>query len=431
MNAKDIFWLGYNDLGEKKVRTALTIIMVMIGVASIIALTSLTAGIGASIQTSLSALGPTSIIVTSGKATGFTYYDTALLSTFPNVSAVIPILQGSGTVVAGGENTSATIEGVSSGNLDLLLGQNVSIYQGSIYPDTASPDALFSKSLAFPASSGGAQNIFTGTPVTLKLRSGRGSSSTLVSVSGIINVASSPLVPTDLVVMSLPAAQLLLHTDSFNVIMVKAKNASSVTPLSNLISQVYGSNADVVNVQQIAATASSVIGAITTLFAIVAGISLMVAAIGIMNVMLMAVMERTREIGIMKSVGFKSRDILSIFIVQAMLIGLIGGIVGILVGAGVSYGLAGAASGSHSASTGAAPSGSTSFRSGGGFGGGFGGGAGAASSSSSTSLSFTPLITPTAVAEALFAAVAVSVIAGIYPAWRASRMQPIDALRSL
>ena len=427
MNAKDIFWLGYNDLGEKKVRTALTVIMVMIGVASIIALTSLTAGIGASIQTSLSALGPTSIIVSSVRSSGFTYYDTALISTFPNVSAVIPILQGSGTVVAGSENVSATIEGVSPENLGTLLGQNVSIYQGSMYPDTASPDALFSKSLAFPASSGGTQSIFTGTPVTLKLQGRRGSSSTLVSVSGIINVASSPLVPADLVVMSLPAAQLLLHTDSFNVMLVKAKNESSVTPLSNLISQVYGTNARILNVQQIAATASSIIGAITTLFAIVAGISLMVAAIGIMNVMLMAVMERTREIGIMKSVGFKSRDVLSIFIVQAMLIGLIGGITGILVGAGVSYALAGVASAPHPVSNSSGAAGSASFRSG----RGFGGGSSSASGSPSGSFSFTPLITPTAIAEALFAAVAVSVIAGIYPAWRASRMQPIDALRSL
>ena len=427
MNAKDIFWLGYNDLGEKKVRTALTVIMVMIGVASIIALTSLTAGIGASIQTSLSALGPTSIIVSSVRSSGFTYYDTALLSTFPNVSTVIPILQGSGTVVAGSENVSATIEGISPEDLGTLLGENVSIYQGSMYPDTASPDALFSKSLAFPASSGGKQSIFTGTPVTLKLQEGRNSGSTLVSASGIINVASSPLVPADLVVMSLPAAQLLLHTDSFNVIMVKAKNESSVTPLSNLISQVYGDNARILNVQQIAATASSIIGAITTLFAIVAGISLMVAAIGIMNVMLMAVMERTREIGIMKSVGFKSRDVLSIFIVQAMLIGLVGGIMGIMVGAGVSYLLAGAASAPHPVSNSSGAAGSASFRSG----GGFGGGSSSASGSPSGSFSFTPLITPTAIAEALFAAVAVSVIAGIYPAWRASRMQPIDALRSL
>ena len=143
--------------------------------------------------------------------------------------------------------------------------------------------------------------------------------------------------------------------------------------------------------------------------------------------MLMAVMERTREIGIMKSVGFKSRDILSIFIVQAMLIGLVGGIIGIIVGAGVSYALAGAASGSHSPAASSGGSGSASFRGG----GGFAGGGGSTSGSSSSSFSFTPLITPAAIAEALFAAVAVSVIAGIYPAWRASRMQPIDALRSL
>src|SRR5271155_609382 len=103
MKLQDILWLSYRDLSEKKVRTALTVIMVVIGVASIIALTSLTAGIGASISSALSSLGPTSIIISSTKASGFTVVDTGEISSLPNVSTVIPILTGSATFYSGNQ----------------------------------------------------------------------------------------------------------------------------------------------------------------------------------------------------------------------------------------------------------------------------------------------------------------------------------------
>src|SRR5271168_1873797 len=136
MNYKDLIWMSYTDLSEKKVRTALTVLMVVIGIASIIALISLTEGLSASIQASLASLGPTSIIVTSTKTTGFTLADTAELSALPNVSTIIPILTGTATITANNENTSATIVGISPQDLQTLLGGNVSVYQGSIYSDT-------------------------------------------------------------------------------------------------------------------------------------------------------------------------------------------------------------------------------------------------------------------------------------------------------
>lgn len=447
MNYKDLVWLSYRDLSEKKVRTALTVLMVVIGVASIVALVSLTAGIGASITSSLQSLGPTSILVTSTKTTGFTLADTAEISALPNATTVIPILTGAATVVTNNENTSATIVGISPQDLQLVLGGNVSLYQGSIYADTVSPTALFGYSLAFPSSSDGKQNIFVGTPVTAKIGSGRTVQSTVIPVGGVLQNYGTLIVPIDTgVIMALPAAESLLHKTSFNEILVKASNASSVTPLSNLITQIYGSNARVENTQELAATASSIIGGITLLLVVIAGISLLVAAIGIMNVMLMSVLERTHEIGIMKSIGFKSREVMAIFLFQALLIGFIGGIVGIIVGTGASFGLASLTSHSSNSTTSspaASTSSSTTFRGGaGGFGAGgapAGGGAGLVSggassrstSTSSSGLSFTPVLSITTILESIFIAMFVSGIAGLYPAWRASQMQPIDALRTL
>lgn len=443
MDIKDILWLSFTDLKEKKVRTALTIFMVVIGVASIVALVSLTAGISASIQGELSSLGPTSIILTSTKASGFTIADTADISTLPNVSIVVPIVTGSAAFLSDNQNSSVTVVGVTPQGLQELLGGSANLYEGAVFNDTIAPDIVVGHTVAFPSSAAGRQSAFVGQTATLKIGSGKTSQAYTVPIVGIMQAYGASIIPIDTAVMtSMPAAEALLHKTSFNEILVKATNTSSVSALSALITDIYGSNARVLNTQQLAATAASIVGSITLLLIVIAGISLFVASIGIMNIMLMAVLEKTHEIGIMKSIGFKSRDVLTVFLFQALLIGVIGGIIGIILGAAVSYGLAAAASAASSHSANSTASSSASSFGGGGGGRGFGGRPGGAggnavfasssgSSSSSSGISFQPVLSLSTVLEALFVAILVSALAGIYPAWRASKMQPIDALRQL
>ncbi len=430
MRLNDLLWLSYNDLTEKKVRTVLTILMVMIGVASIVALTSLTAGISASVQNSLNTLGPTSIILSSPK--GFTVTDTAELSSLPNVSAVIPVLEGSGYVLANGQNTSVTIVGISTTDLSELL-NGVNLYAGSLYQDSISTLAVVGQNVAFPSSLAGGQNLRVGYPATLYTVSGRSATGTTISIVGILQPYSSLIVPIDTaVIMSMPAAELLLHRSSYSTILVKATNTSTVAGVAQQITNIYGSSVTVTTTQEIAQTASSIIGSITILLVIIAGISLLVAAIGIMNIMLISVYERTHDIGILKSIGFKNHHILLIFLTQALIIGVAGGIVGITVGAGGAYGLSFLASHASSSSTTApTPAGNAPPARGGGV--AFGGGrAGAASaSSSSSSISFSPVFSPETILLAILVAVVVSAIAGVYPAWRASKLEPIEALRQL
>ena len=219
---------------------------------------------------------------------------------------------------------------------------------------------------------------------------------------------------------------------SFNIILVKADNASQVGALTTTLTNIYGNNANVFSTQQIAQQVNQIVGSITFLLVVVAGISLLVAAVGIMNIMLMSVMERTHEIGIMKSLGFTNRQVLSLFLTQALLIGVVGGVIGIAVGMGGSYTLSTLAShsGSSPNSTGTASGTPSRPREGGGGGVIIGSGAGG-SPGSSTSLSFSPVLTVSTIIEALVVAIGVSAIAGIYPAWRASKMEPIEALRQL
>jgi putative ABC transport system permease protein len=136
----------------------------------------------------------------------------------------------------------------------------------------------------------------------------------------------------------------------------------------------------------------------------IAAISLLVAGIGIMNIMVVSLMERTREIGILKALGMKSRTVLSIFLSEAVIIGVMGA----LFGLGSGWLLANVVA--------------RVFGSGVGFmGPGTQGGAG--------QFALTPVITPMVFLGAFVFGIAISVIFALYPAWRASRLKPVDALR--
>ena len=448
MNLQDVLWLSYKDLNEKRIRTALTIVMVVIGVAAIVALTSVTAGISQSISSSLNALGPTSIIVSSSGSTGFTVADVGRLEALPNITSVTPLLTGSGTLYAGNHNSSVTIIGVAAQGLKQLLGGNVTLYQGSMYEDTITPAAVVGHTVAFPTSAAGAQTIIVGQAGTLRIGGGRGGSTVTVPVDGILTSHGGFIIPVDTAVfMSLPAAEVVLHRASFNEMLVLASSTSTVNSSASLITTIYGSGARVITTAQLLQTTSTIIGSISLLFTIIAGVSLLVAAIGIMNIMLIAVYERTHEIGILKSVGFKNRHILLIFLFQALIIGFIGGVLGIVVGAGTSYSLSSVLGGGSASSTnasttsGAASARSTSasasgsFRSSGASGsGGFaasGGGSTGFGGGSTSSISFKPVFPISTIISAVLVAMTVSIIAGLYPAWRASKMEPIDALRQL
>ncbi len=432
MDFSDIIWIGLQDLREKKIRTALTIIMVIIGIAAIITLTSFTAGINNSIATQLSALGPTAIIVGSFGGAGFTISDVSKISSLPNVTSVTPLLTGSGTLYSGNQNSSITLIGVTAEGLGQLIGGNVMkyIFQGTIFNDTIAPDAIVGRNVAFPSTNAGQQSIITGQSVSLKLL-GRNGQTLTVPVVGILDSYGGLIIPIDTgVIVSLQAAEVLLHRSSFNEMFILASNTSSVNATASLITSIYGSGARVLTTAQIQQTASAIIGSITLLFSVIAGVSLLVAAIGIMNIMLIAVLEKTHDIGIMKSVGFRNRDVMLVFLFQALLIGLIGGIFGIAVGAGTSYSLAGifgSGTGSGTATTAGGGGGGT-FRAGGELRQGTGGGAMAQGSSG---ISFSPVFQLGTIIAAILVSITVSVAAGIYPAWRASKMEPIDALRQL
>ncbi|MCJ7770851.1 ABC transporter permease [Candidatus Bathyarchaeota archaeon] len=408
MRPQDIFSLAFKGLKERRVRAILSILSVVVGVAAILALVSQTQGIQESVINSLQTLGPTSILLTP-RTSALTQTDVAKILSVGGVEQVIPMVSDRWNVIQAGVTTSASVMGVSSEGMKTLIGE-IRLVEGSIYPPTTAPLAVLGYNLAFPTSQGGQQVAYSGQPLILERRVGTTTRRTTVQVVGILEkYGSTPYLSTDdSVFLPLDAAMTLSNRKAFNLMLVKALDVDNVQVVTTSLTSIYGNSLQVQSIQQISQTVSQIIGQFSILLGTVAAISLSVASLGIMNIMLVSVYERMREIGILKSVGFRDRDILSMFLSEAVIIGFLGGFIGLLAGYGLSNIL---------------PVLVTNLFRPGGSGGQIG-------FVQLQSFSYTPVISPEIVTLALAVAIVVSIVAGMYPAWRASKMEPIKALKS-
>jgi putative ABC transport system permease protein len=211
------------------------------------------------------------------------------------------------------------------------------------------------------------------------------------------------------VYIPLSQAQSFFDTDQCTQIIVKLKNSDPATirSVSNLISDAFNGEVSVISSTAVISLLSSVFSIIQLFLVGIAAISLLVAGIGIMNIMIVSLIERTREIGILKALGMKSRTVLLIFLGESVIIGLIGALVGI----GLGWVLANVTAIIFSG------------------GGPFAGIGGNQSTVGTGGLTITPVLTPTVLIGALGFGIGVSVIFALYPAWRASKLKPVEALR--
>jgi putative ABC transport system permease protein len=208
------------------------------------------------------------------------------------------------------------------------------------------------------------------------------------------------------VYIPISTAQSFFQTEQVEsmVVVLKGSDDATIKDTSSAIRSAFNNHATVLSSTAVLGTISTIFSFIEIFLAGIAGISLLVAGIGIMNIMIVSLMERTREIGILKALGMGGRTVLLIFLGEALIIGFIGGLVGIVAGWGLAevfarYGfvIIGGAVG----------------------GGGDGGGL----------LAISPVLTLTVFFGALGFGLIVSVAFAVYPAWRASKLRPVEALR--
>lgn len=444
MRIADLLRFSSRALTERKLKAILTIVGIMIGPATIVALVGATQGYSNAATGSFSSLGATTVFVSPvGRGTTLTADDVSTIQTLSGVSHVLPYDEISGQISQGGETVGVSVIATDLTELKQVM-PTLTLAQGSIPSSSDQVDAVIGYSVAYPGISG-ANNVSVGQVLTLSnvgrssftfgggavaftggsfsaTGSSSGSTQRSFVVSGVYSYFGQGIGidPDTSVFVPLSTGQLILHSASYSGMMVVASSAGAVSNVVTEIEDLYGSSVRVTSISSLLSTIQSVTSGATTLLEAVAATSVLVAFIGIMTTMLTSVIERTKEIGILKALGTSSRGIMSTFIAEALVVGVVGGIGGAAVGVGLSYLIINLLSRSALGLGGAGRTGAAFVSA---------GRAGAPVASSSTTLAIAPAITPEILALAMVLAIGVGVLGGLLPAWRASRMNPVEALR--
>lgn len=354
MKTKDLFSETSAALLANKVRSGLTILGIVIGIGSVIAMISIGQGAQGSIEQSIQSIGSNLVLVMPGSqrnagpvsagrgsAVTLTQDDAdAIQKEITLAKAVAPEASRRYQITAKGKNTNTQVVGTVAAYPDV---RNVQVETGSFITDqnvrSLSKVAVIGPTTRDDLFGEGAN------PVGETIRINRID----FKIIGVTKAkgGSGFTNQDDMIFVPLSSAQRFLAGDTYvTTVSVQANDPDSMTTIQQeittlLLDRHHISNpqlADfqVLNQSDIVATASSVTGIFTTLLASIAGISLLVGGIGIMNMMLTTVTERTREIGLRKAIGARRKDITLQFLTEAVMLTFIGGVVGVALGWGIA-----------------------------------------------------------------------------------------------
>ncbi len=340
MNLLGTARLALNRIWATKVRSLLTMLGVVIGVAAIVALTSIVDGASQGINKSLATLGTNQLNITAMAPDALSEQDAEALAALDGVSVMFVQTQNEGTIATDDARVNARLVGVSS---QYFAAVKPDIAMGSYLSD--SKFAATSKDVVFGADAAndlGLTSDMLGKTVKLNGQDFR--------LVGVLDDQAG-FGTNGRVYVTLDAARKLFSQYPYvSSIVVQAETPEAVDALQlasdRLLRERYGLGADTVarytitNQASLIAAVSSITDTLGLLLTGIAGISLVVGGIGIMNIMLVSVRERTREIGVRRAIGAKQSNILTQFLIEAIVLSLAGGVVGLILGEIAAYFLA-------------------------------------------------------------------------------------------
>jgi putative ABC transport system permease protein len=448
LNVGEIFSFALNAIKDRKVRSALTILMVLVGSSLLVAVSAFGAGFSDFFNKQFSNLAPNILFVssvqqesdstpvggTSAPPSAKITLNSAVearIRSLPFVDQVVPSYQSDITVQSGSESKSFSLLSIDPTKL-LLVAPTLSLTEGSTFPSSADPTAiLVAEDIAIPP---GEDTPFINLGQSVRLTysfvepetgEAKEESKSFV-VRGIIESTGNPTIDNAVVIGLQAGDTLLQRAGKYDSLFVAAISADYVDLVEEEIRTIYGNDIGITTVQAILETVEEFTGGINSFLSSIAIVSLVVGAVGIITTLYTSVVERTKEIGTLKALGATNLTILGLFLMEAVLIGVIGASLGLAAGIGMGYMLV-------SSSPGGGGEGTDETGNATGSGGGGTGDDDTQTSSGETQQAetFAPVFLGEDMIRVWVTSVGLSMLAGFYPAWKASRYLPVDALRAL
>lgn len=408
---KEIFLFSFEALKDRKVRSILTILMVMVGSSLLVAVNGLGTGFTFFFNKQFENLAPNILFInsaqqdpnTGGIASGpppapKIVLNSAVMSritSLPFVNEVIPTFQGEITLISQGETITTNSFAIDPSKL-LIVSPTLEYEEGSsIRP--SDPNAIIIPSdVALPP---GEENQFLTIGESVRAEYSYIDPTTAKEkketknfvVSAIMKRTGNPTVDNAVVINTVTGNSLFQKTGKYDSLIVVAQSSDLVSLVEEEIRSLYGNNIGITTVEAIIQTIQEFTSGISSFLLSIAIISLVVGAVGTVTTLYTSVVERTREIGTLKALGAKDRDILALFLTESFLIGVIGATIGILIGIGGGYVLS--------------------------------------SIGSQNEDPITPVYLASNLATVWIVSVVLSTLAGLLPSLKASKTLPIEALR--
>lgn len=416
MDIKEIFILSFQALKERKIRSLLTIVMVMAGTSLLVAVNGVGAGFTEFFNKQFSNLAPNILFVTSGQEQGSTTVGSTeggggsagtkitlnsavinRIESLPFIDKVIPSYQSQVLMTSRGEEKSSAALSIDPNNL-FVIAPTLELQSGSQLKQNDPSAIILADNIANPP---GQDNPFVTIGETIELEYSfiddtTGEQETISKnflVTGIMEPTGNPTIDGAAVINLDAGDALFQKAGKYDSLFVVASSTELVDVVEEEIKKLYGNDIGVTTVKAILETIEQFTGGITSFLLSIAIISLVVGAVGIITTLYTSVVERIREIGTLKAIGAQSSNILTMFVLEALIIGMLGATMGLLGGIGGGYALS------------------------------------QATPRNEGDPPLIPLFFISDMVTVWFISVALSVIAGLLPAWKASKVSPIEALR--
>ena len=355
MNGTNLFKIALRALANNKLRAFLTMLGIIIGVASVIAMLAIGQGSNMSIQQQISEMGSNMIMIHPGaEMRGGVRQDPSAMQTLKlenyeklseectYLSGISPNVSSSGQLVAGANNYPSSVSGVS---MDYLTIRQLTVEQGEMFTEndirTAAKVCVIGKTIVdnlFPDGSDPIGKVIRCNQIPFRVigvLKSKGYNSMGMDQDDVV------LAPYSTVMKRLLAQTYL--SGIFASALTEDMTDEAVDEITTILRREHklketdDDDFTIRTQQELSSMLNTTTDLMTTLLACIAGISLVVGGIGIMNIMYVSVTERTREIGLRMSVGARGVDILSQFLIEAILISITGGLIGVIIGCGASF----------------------------------------------------------------------------------------------